>query len=65
MIRVEQTFSCTHDRVPDRAAPMPVVVKSQGHSVALENRVCYCLGQDKPTDMRRTVRTWDPDPVLS
>lgn len=42
---------------------MPVVVKSQGHSVVLEERVCFCTG--KPVKMTSSVKFEDPDPVLT
>ena len=42
MIRVTQTFTCDHPPVP--GGRLPVVVKTMGHSVLLEDRVCFCTG---------------------
>ena len=41
----------------------PVIVKSVGHSVVLEERVCFCTGE--PVVMKSSVKTEDPDPVLT
>ena len=54
MIRITQVFECTHES-PARA----VEIKTQGHSVALEERVCYCLG--RATAMKNKVTWSDPD----
>lgn len=53
MIRVAQTFACNHSN----GKPALEIV-SRGHSVALEDRVCFCTGKAVP--MRREVRCWEP-----
>ena len=59
MIRVTQTFTCKHGKVEGQIQNPPVMVGSLGHSVVLQDRVCFCTGKD--LQMERKVEFCDPD----
>ena len=54
MIRIVQTFTCLHEK-----PALPVQLKTQGHSISIRKRECYCTG--KPVEMERSVAFSDPD----